>query len=243
MTSNIDLHEVSGALVTAVDGVSIGTVRHVYLNDSTGTPQWVHVSLGERPDSARFAPLDGARMQGGALVLAIAAAAVQGAPAISDDGHLEPTDEEELYGYYGQWLDSGEPGATADRAMLRSEEQLHVGTEQHTTGIARIRKRVVTEDVRQTVRVSHEELQTLREPITDAAVLPAGVIEEKEYEIILSEERLVVSKEIVPVERVLIRKHVVTEDQQINETLRREQIDDVDIGVPDVPASGVDDDR
>ena len=59
-------------------------------------------------------------------------------------------------------------GPTTDDAMTRSEERLHVGTENTEAGQARLRKYVVTENVTQTVPVSHEEVRLEREPITDA---------------------------------------------------------------------------
>ena len=52
--------------------------------------------------------------------------------------------------------------------MTRSEEQLHVGTERVSTGKARLRKYVVTENVTTTVPVTHEEVRMEREPITEA---------------------------------------------------------------------------
>jgi stress response protein YsnF len=55
-------------------------------------------------------------------------------------------------------------GPTTDGAMTRSEERLHVGTEQAESGRARLRKYVVTEQVTQTVPVSHEEVRLEREP-------------------------------------------------------------------------------
>ncbi len=119
-------------------------------------------------------------------------------------------------------------GPVTDDAMTRSEEQLHVGTEQVQTGKVRLRKYIVTENVTQTVPVSHEEVRVEREPIT-AENMPAAVdgpdLSEEEHEVTLSEERVVVGKETVPVERVRLDKDTVTENQQVDETIRKEQID------------------
>jgi Domain of unknown function (DUF2382). len=41
----------------------------------------------------------------------------------------------------------------------------------------------------------------------------------------LNEERVVVSKETTPVERVRLDKETVTEDQQVSEQVRKERID------------------
>ena len=116
--------------------------------------------------------------------------------------------------------------------MTRSEERLHVGTEQVQAGRARLRKRVVTENVSQTIPVSHEEVRLEREPITDAnrdQALSGADITEEEHEVTLHAEQPVVDKETVPVERVRLAKETVTEDHEVNETLRKEQIDDPDL--------------
>ena len=147
-------------------------------------------------------------------------------------------------GYAGRHADDG-PGAaetgvqgydtsgpTTDDAMTRSEERLRVGTEKVQTGRARLRKYVVTENVSTTVPVSHEEVRLEREPITEAnrdAALSGAEITEEEHEVTLHAERPVVAKETVPVERVRLGTETVTEQQQVTEQVRKEQIDDPDV--------------
>ncbi|MCU1406156.1 MAG: photosystem reaction center subunit [Glaciihabitans sp.] len=119
-------------------------------------------------------------------------------------------------------------GPTTDRAMTRSEEQLHVGTEKVESGRARLRKYVVTENQTVTVPVSHEEVTLEREPITDANIGDATAgpdISEEEHEVVLTEERVVVDKETVPVERVRVGTNTVVEDQEVTESVRKEKID------------------
>ena len=50
-------------------------------------------------------------------------------------------------------------------------------------------------------------------------------ISEEEHEVVLHEEKPVVAKEAVPVERVRIGKEQVTEDVTVSEEVRKEQID------------------
>ena len=125
-------------------------------------------------------------------------------------------------------------GPTTDNAMTRSEEELHVGTETRESGRARLRKYVVTEQVTQTVPVAHEEVRVQREPITDAnasAAHDGPGISEEEHEVVLHEERPVVSKETVAKERVRLDTETVREERQISEEVRKEQIDiDSDAG-------------
>ncbi len=124
------------------------------------------------------------------------------------------------------------PGPAAGDAMTRSEERLRVGTEQVEAGRARLRKYVVTENVTTTVPVSHEEVRVEREPVTDAsrdAALSGEPISEEEHEVTLRAERPVVEKEAVPVERVRLATETVTENQEVSETVRKEQIDDPEV--------------
>ena len=119
-------------------------------------------------------------------------------------------------------------GPTTDDAITRSEERLHVGTENREAGRARLRKYITTETVSQTVPVSHEELRVEREPITDANVgdaLAGHDLTEEEHEVTLHEERPVVAKETVPVERVRLDKETVTEQQTVSEEVRKENIE------------------
>ncbi len=122
-------------------------------------------------------------------------------------------------------------GPNTDDAMTRSEERLHVGTESTEVGRARLRKYIVTEDVTTTVPVSHEEVRIEREPITDANrgdALAGGDITEEEHEVTLHAERAVAAKETVPVERVRLATETVTDEQQVTEQVRKEQIEQVD---------------
>jgi uncharacterized protein (TIGR02271 family) len=119
-------------------------------------------------------------------------------------------------------------GPTTDSAMTRSEEQLTVGTQRVEAGRARLRKFVVTENVSQTVPVTREEVRVEREPITDANIgnaLDGPAISEEEHEVVLHAEQPVVAKEAVPVERVRLDKETVTEQQQVTDSVRKEQIE------------------
>jgi uncharacterized protein (TIGR02271 family) len=119
-------------------------------------------------------------------------------------------------------------GPTTDNAMTRSEEQLNVGTASEEVGRARLRKYVVTENVTETVPVSREEVRIEREPITDTNIgnaMDGPAISEEEHEVTLHAERPVVAKEATPVERVRLDKTTVTDQETVNEDVRKEEIE------------------
>ena len=130
--------------------------------------------------------------------------------------------------------DRGTSAREAADAMTRSEERLNVGTEKREAGRARLRKYVTTENVTQTVPVQREEVRLEREPITEQnrdAAMSGPDLTEDEHEVILHEERPVVEKETVPVERVRLETDTVTENATVNEEVRKENIDtDTDTG-------------
>jgi uncharacterized protein (TIGR02271 family) len=128
-------------------------------------------------------------------------------------------------------------GPTTDQAMTRSEEELRVGTAQREHGRVRLRKYVTTEQVTQTVPVQREEVRLEREPITDAnvgAATSGSDISEEEHEVTLREETPVVEKRVVPRERVRLDTDTVTEQRQVGEEVRKEQLD-VEGGDQDQP--------
>jgi uncharacterized protein (TIGR02271 family) len=119
-------------------------------------------------------------------------------------------------------------GPATDQAMTRSEEELQVGTETRGRGRARLRKHVVTEQQTVTVPVQREEVRVEREPITDAnrdAATSGPAISEEEHEVTLREEEVVVEKRAVPKERVRLDTETVTEERQVSEEVRKEQIE------------------
>ena len=112
--------------------------------------------------------------------------------------------------------------------MTRSEEELQVGTRSVETGRVRLRKYVETEHVTTTVPVRKEKVRVEREPITDAnqdRAMKGPDIAEEEREITLHEERPVVSKETVAKERVRLHTDVETDQREVSEDIRKEQIE------------------
>ncbi|MHA7263782.1 DUF2382 domain-containing protein [Arthrobacter sp. TMN-37] len=126
-------------------------------------------------------------------------------------------------------------GPTTDEAMTRSEERLRVGTETREAGRVRLRKYVVTETVTKTVPVRREEIRIEREPITDANrgnAMDGPGISEEEHEVVLREEKVVISKEAVPVERVRLNKETVQAQETVSGEVRKEQIEVLDAENP-----------
>jgi uncharacterized protein (TIGR02271 family) len=255
MIDTADIDALSNATVQDRDGDRLGTVRQVYLSEDGGRPLFVTVHTGLFGHKESFVPLQDAQLSGGVLRIAYDKDTVKEAPKVDADGAISDDEQGTIFDYYdgraggsasgvggtpaGLETDAGTTGRhsstgydtsgpTTDDAMTRSEERLNVGTQQVQTGRARLRKHVVTEQQNVTVPVSREEVRIEREPITDAnrdAAYDGPDLSDEEHEVVLTEERPVVEKETVPVERVRLSKDQVTENQNVSEDVRREEID------------------
>jgi len=154
------------------DGEKIGEIEEIYLDRSSGAPQWALVSTGLLGTRQSFIPLEQGQEEPEGVRFPYEKGLVKDAPSIDADDELSPEEEQRLYVHYGlAWGDFDyaqeyaqpqpppEPvqrgagghetsGPTTDEAMTRSEEELAVGTTAREAGRARLRKYVVTEQVR-----------------------------------------------------------------------------------------------
>jgi uncharacterized protein (TIGR02271 family) len=238
MIDSSSLRSLKGKTVVGPDGDTIGQIADVYESTDGSGGTFATVNTGLFGGSSSFFPLEAATLQGDTVTVPFTKDFVSQAPRVENDEELTAPEEERLFAYYtGSGSTVGTStgavghdtsGPTTDSAMTRSEEQLQVGTQQVETGRARLRKYVVTETETRTVPVSHEEVRVEREPITDGnvgAALDGPAISEEEHEVVLTAEQPVVQKEAVPVERVRLDKETVTEQAQVTEDVRKEQIE------------------
>jgi uncharacterized protein (TIGR02271 family) len=233
-----------GADVLDRGGNKVGTIEDIYLDRETDQPEWAVVKTGLLGTRVNFVPLRDASSEGDDLRVPYDKDQVSGAPSVDEDGELSQQEEAELYRYYGleysEWRsDSGLPqddrgqgyessDRRTDDAMTRSEEELQVGKTQREAGVARLKKYVVTENVSRTIPVQREEVRVEREPVSDANLDEAyagPAITGSEHEVTLHEEEPVVEKRVVPKERIRLAKDTTTEEHEVSEEVRKEQID------------------
>ncbi len=255
MASEMTLDRLDGKPVIGSDGSKIGTVADIYFDKDTEQPEWALVTTGMFGTKHSFVPITNASMDGDQLRVPFTKDQVKDAPNLDDDGELSQDEEAMLARHYGMSYteapsDTGLPegggrtettgmaetagagqdtsGPNTDNAMTRSEEELRVGTARRPSGLARLRKRIVQEEVSTTVPVEHERATVSREAITDANAdnaLDGPALSEEEHELTLTDEEVVVDKQVVAKERVSLDKEVVTEQEQVTETVAKEQIE------------------
>ena len=231
----------------------IGSIGQVYVDDETGAPDWITVNTGLFGTKESFAPLYGSSVTADGVVLPFGKDVVKGSPEIKDAAHLDAGEQQALYTYYQQYMGSAATAGTEtsgvdtaavpasandDGYLTRSEEQLHVGTQRVEAGRAKLRKFVVTEQQTVTVPVTHEEVQVIREPLQPGESVDGSTIGEDSIEVVVMKDEVLVQKEVVGVEKVKLATQTVTEQQQVTEQVRKEQIevDGDTIGTLDVNA-------
>jgi uncharacterized protein (TIGR02271 family) len=236
-----DVAALRGQDLFGSDDAKLGTIEEIYLDTESGEPEWALVTTGLFGSKRSFVPIQDLRNEGDRVTVPFDKSTVKDAPKVDPDGQLSSAEEGELYRHYGRDFtagggagDGGETvgrdvsGPTTDDAMTRSEEELSVGTTEREAGRARLRKYVVEEEVTRTVPVKREEVRIEREPITDAnagAATDGPAISEEEHEVVLHEEEPVAEKRVVPKERVRLDRDVQTDEREVSETVRKEQLD------------------
>lgn len=114
MSNPMDPSTLIGRHAVDSDGDKLGTIEQVYINDTSGEPEWVTVKTGLFGTKESFAPLQGATDNGDALQLAVTKEVVKGAPNVDNDGHTDDDEQRALWDYYaGQlgWSGSSDGGA------------------------------------------------------------------------------------------------------------------------------------
>jgi uncharacterized protein (TIGR02271 family) len=242
-----------GARVTGADGKVVGTVEQVFRDDVDGTPAWARVRAGKSgrfvplgssqvTADGLSVPFDSQKIMSGPEIDAgqhMSAAQAEElsryygltVPSQQSRGRMDEESGQMPAGQQqagtGQQPGTGQQAA-GDQAgsdwMIRQEEQIQVGKEMLETGRVRLHKYVDVESIEQPVHLYREEFEIERIPISgDERV--SGNISEGVQEIVLHEERAVLRKELVPVERVRLRTRQVEQDSTVRDQIRRERIE------------------
>lgn len=193
---------------TAVDtsGDKIGTVQQVYVNDTSGLPDWVTLKTGMFGKD-RFAPLYGTSLDEDNLVLPYGQDVVKDSPEVSDTDHLDKDESDALYAYYQKYLGQGghdETGTDTEHHEDRTQAAVATGN-------------AVTGDVATGNAVSGDVA-------TGNAVTGDMATGNADGTLTRSEEQLRVGTQRVEAGRAGIRKYVVTEQQTVNVPVSHDEV-------------------
>ncbi len=175
---------------------------------------------------------------------------IKSAPSLDADEELEPAVEREVYSHFGvagesrsQFSDEFDTtrttaatgtftenrpleGSTRDESieMPLMEEHLHISKREKDLGEVRLRKVVRTETINQPVELRHEDV--VIERVSGGTATPGEhAFTEEVASIPLSSEEAVVEKTIESAGTVRARKVADTETENINATVRKEDVE------------------
>jgi uncharacterized protein (TIGR02271 family) len=198
MISQDQLGSIVGSTAYDTSGDKIGKVGAVYYDDATDQPSWVTVHTGLFGTKETFVPVQGAEFSSDRVTLSFDKAKVKDAPSIAEDGHLSPEEEEQLYRYYG--VDYGNGHTAGQTGGQYATGRADRGTDRDRDGNG------VYDDVE-----GGTVGRDTSGPTTDEAMTR-------------SEEQLRVGTESREAGRARLRKHVVTERQQVTVPVSREEV-------------------
>ncbi|MCS0605228.1 PRC and DUF2382 domain-containing protein [Streptomyces sp. LP11] len=208
-------------------GKKIGEAKHVFLDDTTGAPEWVSVKTGLFGTSETFVPIRDASLVDDHIEVPYTKSQVKDAPHVDVDagGHLSETEEHQLYDYYhidwgADYWSQGEQGDQSGRRGL-ADEGYEPGLDERggtagwaagdataagTTGTAGAAGAMPGRDA------------GLRDDSADRYGQDAGEAMTR------SEEHMRVGVERTEVGRARLRKYVVTEEEEHTVPLRHEEL-------------------
>jgi len=205
MITQNDLRSLFDADVYEQDGDKIGSAGQVYLDNNSGEPEWVTVKTGLFGTKESFVPLRNASLSEGRIVVPFGKDRVKGAPKIDADGQLTPEEEDELYRYYGL-----NGGTSRDETSTTTTS----GDYDDRTAVGR-----ADYDRTDTDRTDYDRTGTGR---TDYDRTDTG--RSDDAAMTRSVERLRAGTQTHEAGRARLRKYVVTEQQQVEVPVRREEV-------------------
>ncbi len=87
--------------VVAEHGDKVGAIGQIYVDDTTGAPNWVTVKTGLFGAAETFVPVGNARLDGHDIVVGYSKDVIKAAPRVDADGSITPEEEQTLYRHYG----------------------------------------------------------------------------------------------------------------------------------------------
>ena len=201
------IEDLANATAYDVDGDKVGGVKDVYVNDTTGQPDFVSVNHGLFGGGDSIVPLRGHTLRDGELHLAFQKDRIEDAPDLDENGHLTTEDQDAFYRHYG--LENTQDVTTYETGNRFAE-----------TGAAGAAGAGAGGAGAGYAAGERTDVDTERRDVVDADRRDVA----DNDEIIRSEEQLNVSKDRVETGEVRLRKYVVNETENVEVPVEREEV-------------------
>ncbi len=161
-----------------------------------------------------FVPVQGAEISGDRVTLQYEKATVKDAPNVDEDGRLSPQEEEQLYRFYGVQYAGGVASGQAAGGLATGRHASDV----ETRGVADTGHAFGGD-----IDIDHDR-RGVRDDVARGAVGHDTSGPTTDEAMTRSEEQLRVGTETQQTGRARLRKHVVTEHQQVTVPVTREEV-------------------
>jgi uncharacterized protein (TIGR02271 family) len=211
------------------EGAKIGDARHVFLDDTTGQPEWVSVKTGMFGGHESFVPIHDAALVGDHLEVPFAKELVKHAPHADVDagGHLSEQEEHRLYDHYGIDWDGSRRTSGESAAGARAGTGMAAGAAGGTAA-AGAAGAAGTREPAGEAGTSSDEASAARAADMRAREGRGRHRRDAERQaddaMTRSEERMHISTERRETGRARLRKYVVTEETDQVVPLRHEEV-------------------
>jgi uncharacterized protein (TIGR02271 family) len=206
MLTEAQAREVIGSTAYGQDGEKIGKVGQLFLDDQTGQPEFVTINTGFFGSSESFVPVADATFDGDRLVVPFDKDKVKDAPNVDLDGrHLDESEEQRLYEYYGMSSTATSGYTDTDRTAGYADTTRTSDTDRDFTSSDRDVTPGTDRDI-----TSGTEGHDTSGPTTDDAMTR-------------SEEQVQVGTTSQEAGRVRLRKYVTTEQETHTVPVRKEK--------------------
>jgi uncharacterized protein (TIGR02271 family) len=214
MANSISIEDLQRSTVIDQDGDKVGKVGQVYLDDATGQPNWVTVNTGLFGGSETFVPLDEATQDGEDLRVPYTKAFIKDAPNLDADSHVDESQEDELYRYYGlqgggDRVRDGRDGRVDGRDAAAAGA---AGTAAGAAGTAN------TGDRRDDLRDGDARHR-------DDVAAAGAARGDDANSVVRHEEEVNVGTERVQTGRARLRKHIVHDTETVTVPVEREEVE------------------
>jgi sporulation protein YlmC with PRC-barrel domain len=233
-SSTINLDNVRGVEVTGAEGVKLGKVDNIYIDNDTNQPEWIAVKSGLFGTHVSLVPISKAQFDGAVLSVPFDKEQLKSAPHHHPNTDLTPLAEKYLYNHYGMPYGPHSGSLATDSEHSKPEDQAGQPGAQARgtsgpTGIGRLRKYWGSRNATKTLPVSGEKVRLERELGTEANrddAMSGWVLVAEEHEFTLLGDKAVVVKETVVLERELLGIVSVAGEETVSDADGQGQIDE-----------------
>ena len=230
MLNENEARQTIGTTAYSSDGDKIGKVGQLFLDDQTGRPEFITVNTGLFGTNETYIPISDATFSGDRLTVPFSKDKVKGAPNVdAEGGHLDPSEEQRLYQYYGLSYDSGvdsghqggvQPVQTGTAGYDTSADRSLSGTD---TGTDRLVGDGRTDNDRGSDRLVGDGRTDNDRDVDGHAVGHDTSGPTTDDAMTRSEERVQVGTTREEVGRARLRKYVTTEQETVTVPVRKEK--------------------